>query len=111
MLNVSKQRVEEAQESCCNNEWLNGGAVRMLVEQVIVACSEAADVIVPGSSTPFISSNSAIWKGCSSSGDTLAHIESRVSEEVAMLVLPECYLDCVKPALHACLACPESCWP
>ena len=31
MLNVSKQRVEEARQSCCNNEWLNGDAVHMVM--------------------------------------------------------------------------------
>lgn len=84
MLNVSKERVEEARQSCCNNEWLNGDAVHMLVEQAIIAHGEAAHVIAPGSSTFFFASHSTVWEGHCRSGDTLLHIESQLSKQVAI---------------------------
>ena len=65
---------------------MNGDAVHMLVEQAIVACDGVAHVVPPGSSTQFFSSNSAVWEGCSS-GDTLPHIESQLSEQVVIIIL------------------------
>ena len=84
---VSKQRVEEACQSCCNDGWLNGDAVHMLVEQAIVACGGVAHVVPPGSSTHLFSSNSVVWKGCCSSGDTLPHIESQLSKQVVIIIM------------------------
>lgn len=84
---VSKQRVEEARQSCCNDGWLNGDAVHMLVEQAIVACGGVAHVVPPGSSTHLFSSNSVVWKDCCSSKDTLPHIESQLSNQVVIIML------------------------